>query len=210
MSKRNGSEIIGGAGFVAGLITELVNGVEAKGVSMEALYRLVKPEGRPTLDQLIEIIAAAGQGKPASAFPIFPELLGACRFDRVDVDIAEHNFKAPQMMADPAEMMVLSQDALGGRHLDVGQCGAVIDGRGYRSVTLHEMLAWAPEHWDGRSTVLALGSTYNGYSSPKNGMFTPYLHSRPGSGHRCLGLYQRYPKITMMSSLMFLVVRRTV
>ncbi len=67
MAKKNLSEIERGAGFFEGFVTNLMAVVREQNVPFEALYRLVKPEGRETLKEMVYVAQKAFQ--PLSAVP---------------------------------------------------------------------------------------------------------------------------------------------
>lgn len=63
--KKNPSEIVAAAGWMAGLFTDLRNLVVEKGGIDDDIYRLVTPAGRPTLDKVAQQIV--DDGKPVKS-----------------------------------------------------------------------------------------------------------------------------------------------
>jgi hypothetical protein len=63
--KKNPSDIVAAAGWMAGLFVDLRNLVAEKGGTDEDIHRLVAPVGRPTLDAMAQLIVDAG--KPVAA-----------------------------------------------------------------------------------------------------------------------------------------------
>lgn len=55
MAKKNISEIERGAGFFQGFVTLLMEVVRLKEIPFEAIYRLVTPEGRGTLERMLDL-----------------------------------------------------------------------------------------------------------------------------------------------------------
>ncbi len=55
MAKKNVSEIERGAGFFMGLATGLMDVVREREVPFEAIYRLVTPAGRKTVEKMVEV-----------------------------------------------------------------------------------------------------------------------------------------------------------
>lgn len=67
MAKKNVSEIESGVGYFMGLATGLMDVVRGKNIPFEAIYRLVTPSGRATLEHMVETAHAdwlAEQPKP--------------------------------------------------------------------------------------------------------------------------------------------------
>lgn len=58
MAKKNVSAIEQGVGYFMGLATGLMDIVRAKNVPFEAVYRLVTPSGRTTLEKMVEVAFA--------------------------------------------------------------------------------------------------------------------------------------------------------
>lgn len=60
--QRNVSAIVGGAGFVAHLFTELEAAVRERGGTDEDIHRVVTPEGKTTIGEIADIIVRDGLG----------------------------------------------------------------------------------------------------------------------------------------------------
>jgi hypothetical protein len=131
-------------------------------------------------------------------------LIKAAGFRRrnVNPDITEEHFPLVGPVADVSVMRALSQEELGGNGLTTVEYEAAIDHLGYRPATLAEQLAWAKETWNGRDTVVALGSSWSSLVHRN----VPCLYAV--GGQRQLRLYFDDPGDRWLGDYRFLVVRK--
>lgn len=175
-SKDEMRALVGGAGILAGIFTDLLALVSDRDGVYEDVHRLTTPAGKLTMAKIADLIvgksAEVASAAQVASSAVLAWVIGLCRFTHVHDSItAEHFPCQPDDFAGRNVKIV----ALG-RDVSIEQALVFLDKQGLRPATLMELFWWwlnnHKEHEKCR--VVALGSVWDGV--------VPYICD---DGHDC-------------------------
>lgn len=124
-------------------------------------------------------------------------LINNLKLDWVNSNITDQNFPYKEMPKGEVSIFTIS------KRMTTAEIEAKMDKQNLRPATIHEMLAWAKDSWNGKDFIIALGSVWLGSGQ---GRRVAYL-GRHGSG-RGLGLGWDNPGYAWDGGCRFLAVSK--
>jgi hypothetical protein len=189
MSKKNPSDIISGAGFVSGFFTDFVRAVKEAGGTDEDIYRLAKPEGRPILTKMAELVARKVAADAPGAFSVtvdygmsLPKMIEAGGYDWTDNDITAERF--PVKGEGTAERKLVLVHL--GREATTDEILAEMKRRGLKPAAIEDFLAFGAKYPDEQRKFPIVGLDFSWVDADGSRNF-PYLDG--SGGKRGFGLH---------------------
>lgn len=205
MSNKHKSSIVGAAGFLAAFNHNLFTAAQQAGVSEERLYDLLNNDAGFAA-RLVKLFVESAKANVQS----LAEMIAACGFRYVGPDVTanfpEANSPITGPVANVADMLTVTLEDLGAQKMTTAEVETAITQKGYRSATLAELLAYAKATWNGKDSILALGSSWMDRVGDRHIMF---LHKDDkGRALYCYSIPPTEIECPWQGDSPFLVVRK--
>lgn len=188
MARKDVANLVGGAGLLTGIFTNLVTAVTAKGGTAEDIHRLTRPEGQETINRIAEAIVAWRNRTyrvQVDYSQSIAEMVKAGKFDTVPPNFRPEQFPISGHGMVPTAISLLHFNRPMTSESVVREMGS----QGLRPAMIEELLTLGTQYPDLQRhfQIMALGSmAHDGSEHPR----IPALHCFNGRRELMLLWYE--------------------